>query len=135
MTTAAAESAFDDLTPTAPEPGAQAEEGLDFDSFARAAEPIAVAELIAEPDPTHPTATHDVSALAGAALAEVEPRLRANIHDTLEKIAWESLGNLSEQIVRQAVERVEQIAWEVIPQLAETLIHEEIRRMKGGEKD
>lgn len=135
VATAADESAFEDLTPAAPEPGPLAVEGLDFDSFAPAAEPIAVTELIAEHEPTQFTATHDVSALAGAALAAVEPRLRESLHDTLEKIAWESLGNLSEQIVRQAVERVEQIAWEVIPQLAETLIHEEIRRMKGGERD
>ena len=65
----------------------------------------------------------------------MSPRLRESLHDTLEKIAWESLGDLSDQIVRQAVARVEQIAWEVIPQLTETLIREEIRRMKGGTDD
>ena len=96
-------------------------------------EPIAATELIAEAQPL--TGTQDASALAGVALAEVEPRLRQNLHDTLEKIAWESLGDLSEQIVSQAVARIEQIAWEVIPELAETLIREEIRRLKGGRED
>ena len=57
--------------------------------------------------------------------------LRNRLHDTLEKIAWEAFGDVTEQVVRQALERVEKVAWEVIPQLAETLIREEIRRMKG----
>jgi CheY-like chemotaxis protein len=77
--------------------------------------------------------THDPAALAGMALADITPRLRQELHDTLEKIAWESFGPLAEQLVRQMVERMERIAWEVIPQLAETLIREEIRRMKGEE--
>ena len=64
-------------------------------------------------------------------LASVSAELRDRLHDTLEKIAWEAFGDVTEQIVRQALERVEKIAWEVIPQLAETLIREEIRRMKG----
>jgi CheY-like chemotaxis protein len=80
-------------------------------------------------------ASHDPAALAGVALAEITPRLRAELHDTLEKMAWESFGDLADQIVRQAVERVEQIAWEAVPQLAETLIREEIRRLKGEAED
>lgn len=75
--------------------------------------------------------THDPAAAAGVALAEIEPQLRASIHDTLEKIAWESLGHVAEQVIEQAVERIEKAAWEVIPQLAETMIREEIRRLKG----
>lgn len=68
----------------------------------------------------------------GAALqaATVSPEMRDQIHATIEKIAWEAMGDLSEQIVQQVVARVEAIAWEVIPQMAETLILEEIRRMK-----
>ena len=68
---------------------------------------------------------------ARAALDSVTPKLREQLHDTIEKIAWESFGTITDEIVRQAVDRVETIAWEVIPQLAETLIREEIRRMKG----
>jgi len=64
-------------------------------------------------------------------LEALAPQLRAQLHDTLEKIAWESFSSATEQIVRQALERVEAIAWEVIPQMAETLVREEIRRMKG----
>jgi hypothetical protein len=68
---------------------------------------------------------------ADAVLEALAPQLRAQLHDTLEKIAWESFSSVTEQIVRQALERVETIAWEVIPQMAETLVREEIRRMKG----
>jgi hypothetical protein len=73
----------------------------------------------------------EASALAESAVEALGPRLRAQLHDTLEKVAWESLSDVTDQIVRQAVERIEAIAWEVIPQMAETLIREEIRRMKG----
>jgi hypothetical protein len=69
---------------------------------------------------------------ADALLEALAPQLRAQLHDTLEKIAWESFSSVTEQIVRQALERVEAVAWEVIPQMAETLVREEIRRMKGG---
>ena len=68
-------------------------------------------------------------------LEALAPQLRAQLHDTLEKIAWESFSSVTEQIVRQALERVEAIAWEVIPQMAETLVREEIRRMKGEPTD
>jgi CheY-like chemotaxis protein len=63
--------------------------------------------------------------------AELSPELRGQLHETLEKVAWEAFGDLSERIVREAVQRVEQVAWDVIPRLAETLIREEIRRLKG----
>jgi CheY-like chemotaxis protein len=68
-------------------------------------------------------------------LAEIAPQLREQLHDTLEKIAWESFSDVTERIVRQALERVESVAWEVIPQLAEALVREEIRRMKGEQDD
>jgi len=64
---------------------------------------------------------------------DLTPVMRDRIHDTLEKVAWEAFADLSDDIVRQLMERVEQIAWEVIPQMAETLIQDEIRRMKGEE--
>ncbi|MDH3213548.1 MAG: hypothetical protein OEM05_13780, partial [Myxococcales bacterium] len=80
----------------------------------------------AEPAPAGAPATS-----AEAALSEISPRLRQQLHDTLENIAWESFSDVTEKIVRQAVEKVEAIAWEVIPHLAETLVREEIRRMKG----
>jgi CheY-like chemotaxis protein len=69
------------------------------------------------------------------ALSAIAPALREQLHDTLEKIAWESFSDVTEKIVRQAVEKVETIAWEVIPQLAEMLVREEIRRMKGESED
>ena len=72
---------------------------------------------------------------ADAVLDEITPKLREEVHDTLEKIAWESFGPATEKIVHEIVDRVEQIAWEVIPQLAETLIKAEIRRMKGEDED
>jgi CheY-like chemotaxis protein len=91
------------------------------------------AELYAEPAPAEAADSPAVSAAepADALMAAIEPELRQQLHDTLEKIAWESFGDLTEAIVRQSVERVESIAWEVIPRMAETLIQEEIRRMKS----
>jgi CheY-like chemotaxis protein len=111
-------------------------------------EPIAVAvdedapadlaaELYAEPVPAEVAETPAASAAepADGLMAEIGPELRQQLHDTLEKIAWESFGDLTDAIVRQSVERVESIAWEVIPRMAETLIQEEIRRMKADPED
>jgi CheY-like chemotaxis protein len=97
---------------------------------------LVVSEPEPEPEPksrTRPAPDPDaeVAALAESAVDAVGSRLRVQLHDTLEKAAWESLSDVTDQIVRQAVERIEAIAWEVIPQMAETLIREEIRRMKG----
>jgi CheY-like chemotaxis protein len=69
--------------------------------------------------------------VADEALAQIAPALRAQLHETLEKIAWEAFGNVTETIVEQAVERLEKVAWEVVPKLAETLILEEIRKLKA----
>ena len=86
---------------------------------------------VPQDEPPRVSADHDPAAIAGIALAEIEPQLREQLHDTLEKIAWENLGSVTEQIISQAIERIERAAWEVIPEMAETLIREEIRRMKG----
>jgi CheY-like chemotaxis protein len=91
--------------------------------------PPAPAGPAEEPQPL--ASAHDAGFQAADPLEQIAPRLREQLHDTLEKIAWESFGDVTEQIVRTALERVEQIAWEVIPEMAETLIREEIRRMKG----
>jgi CheY-like chemotaxis protein len=56
--------------------------------------------------------------------------MREQLAETLEKIAWEAFSDLSDQVVREVLQRVETIAWEVIPQLTETIIREEIRRLK-----
>jgi CheY-like chemotaxis protein len=70
---------------------------------------------------------------APAASPDLSPLLRQQLHETLEKIAWEALGDVAERLVRDAVARVEEVAWEVIPRMAETLIQEEIRKLKRGE--
>jgi CheY-like chemotaxis protein len=57
---------------------------------------------------------------------------RAELHDMLEKIAWDSFAPVTEKIVREAIAKIEQVVWEVVPKLAETLIQEEIRKLKGG---
>jgi hypothetical protein len=96
-------------------------------------DPVVTGEslVVTEPSDPHHSLQVEVAAQAESVLENIEPQLHAQIHDTLEKIAWESFGNLTEEIIKQAVERVEAIAWETIPKLAETLIQEEIRRMKG----
>jgi hypothetical protein len=105
---------------------------------------VLAAELYSEPDPAEAPAAPAASPAEPAAnpaksgdalMAAIEPELRQQLHDTLEKIAWESFGDLTDTIVRQSVERVEKIAWEVIPRMAETLIEEEIRRMKAESED
>jgi hypothetical protein len=98
---------------------------------------VLAAELYSEPDPAEAPAAPAASPAepVNALLAAIEPELRQQLHDTLEKIAWESFGDLTDTIVRQTVERVEKIAWEVIPRMAETLIEEEIRRMKAESED
>jgi len=75
------------------------------------------------------------AAAADSVLAEITPQLREGIHDTLEKIAWESFGAITEKVVAEVVDRVERVAWEVIPQLTETLVKAEIRRLKGESDD
>ncbi len=63
---------------------------------------------------------------------QIAPALRVELHETLEKIAWESFGQLTDRIVQEVIERVESVAWDVVPKLAEALIQEEIRKLKGG---
>jgi len=81
------------------------------------------------PVPTPPAPS--AAAAAAAAPAELSGAMRDQVHTTIEKIAWEALGDVSERIVKEAVARIEQVAWDVIPRLAETLIREEIRKLKG----
>jgi hypothetical protein len=69
------------------------------------------------------------AAASGAPASPVDSRA---IHESLEKVAWEAFGPLSEQIMQEVVKRVEAIAWEVLPQLAERLIREEIAQLKKG---
>jgi len=92
---------------------------------------------VAPPLPTPaPRATgDDAAARADAALARITPDLREAMHDTLEKIAWEAFGDVTDKIVREVVDRVEKVAWEVVPQLTETLIKAEIQRLKGDSED
>lgn len=97
--------------------------------------PAPIAAPPARSPATRPASPPSDAAIADAALARVAPALRAQLHDTLEKMAWEAFGSAAETIIQQAVERIEKVAWEVVPRLAETLILEEIRRLKGGDED
>jgi CheY-like chemotaxis protein len=119
---------------------------------ARAAQPMAIEPFAAEPfvarpvaeDPFEAEPWDDDDSFPGPAIAErpavsapamapsVSPEMRAELRDTLEKIAWDAFAPVTEKIVREALAKIEQVAWEVVPKLAETLIQEEIRRLKGG---
>ena len=57
------------------------------------------------------------------------------MHATLERIAWEAMGDLSERVIKETLGRIESIAWEVIPQMAETMIREELARITQTEDD
>ena len=77
----------------------------------------------------------DPATVTASLLADIEPQVRKQLHDTLEKVAWDSFSDVTDKIVREALKKVEAVAWEVIPQLAEHLVREEIRRMKGEPGD
>ncbi len=83
------------------------------------------------PAPIEPEVMATDYGMAAGGGPDVSPVLRQQIHETLEKVAWEAFADLSDSIVRQVLQRVESVVWEIVPQMAETLIQEEIRRMKG----
>ena len=104
------------------------------------AEPMADSEPAMAPMIEPPAAETEVQEAPWAepstepvAAESLSPHLQQELSETLEKIAWDAFGPVTEKIVQQALERVEQVVWEVVPQLAETLIREEIRRLKAGE--
>jgi CheY-like chemotaxis protein len=61
--------------------------------------------------------------------------LRMQLHDTIERAAWEAFGPLSEEIVKQVVQRFEAIAWEIVPQMAEKMISEMLARVSDDADD
>lgn len=93
------------------------------------AAPVAFAAAPVADERVEPTAIADET----DALPVMPLALQERVHETLERIAWEAMGDLSERVVKEALNRIEAIAWEVIPQMAETLIREEIDRMKDGD--
>ena len=76
----------------------------------------------------------DERAMHDTQQSDLSPLMRTQLHETLERVAWEALADLNDTIIKQVVERVEAVAWEVIPQMAEVLVKEEIRRMKDEEE-
>lgn len=88
-------------------------------------------EESAEPD-ARPTAPLPVvtrpADLARVAAPMIDSALMSQ---TLEKVAWEAFGSLSEQVVNEVRKRVEAVVWEVVPQMCERLIREEIERLKA----
>jgi CheY-like chemotaxis protein len=89
------------------------------------------AETDAEPSTDRREATGLGVESSAAAARKLSPELRDELRDAIEKIAWEAFGQLTEQLVKDAVTRVEQVAWEVVPQMTEALLEEEIRKLKG----
>jgi CheY-like chemotaxis protein len=73
----------------------------------------------------------EAAASSSTSAADLSPLAREQLHDALEKIAWEAFSDVTEQIVKEALERIERVAWEVIPQMAEALVREEIRKLRG----
>ncbi len=87
----------------------------------------------ADPETHAVTQTAPVEAPSDAAPPVLSPELERQVHDAVEKMAWDAFGDLSERLIKEAVERIERVAWEVIPKMAETLIQEEIRKLKGND--
>ena len=102
------------------------------DAPAPPAEPALEVETLAE------SLMHDTPPPPAASerpAPDLSPLMREQLHEALEKVAWETFGDVAERIVQDALARVEEVAWEVIPKMAEALIQEEIRKMKGGGDD
>jgi len=84
-----------------------------------------------EPDP-RPAAPLAARAAAPERARVAPPAIdSALLSQTLEKVAWEAFGSLSEQVVNEVRKRVEAIVWEVVPQMCERLIRDEIARLKA----
>jgi hypothetical protein len=151
------ESAEGDAAPSET-PGAAAEEASSWDedpeSLSQSALerlPEASAEAPADPMPEPPAAPMPTAIPVEAppsASATVEPKtapaqpvaasalpaeLQERMHATLERIAWEAMGDLSERVIKETLGRIESIAWEVIPQMAETMIREELERIASSD--
>ena len=119
-----------DAAPYAAEPIDDEADALPADLLDAEYEPLELAPPYADREPVaHPAPASP----AGMAADALTPAMREELRDTLEKIAWDAFGQVTEKVVREAIERIERAAWEVVPKLAETLIQEEIRRLKGGE--
>jgi len=104
-------------------------EALDMD------DPFAPAPELVEPGLGEPweEASFEAPAADEGSVPVAAPGLaRADLHDMIEKIAWDAFAPITEKIVREAIARLEQVAWEVVPKLAEAVIQEEIRKLKGG---
>lgn len=59
----------------------------------------------------------------------LEPAEARAVRDSIEKLAWDAFGPISEQLVREVVKKIEEIAWDVVPQLAEKIVQQEIKRL------
>ncbi len=68
-------------------------------------------------------------ATQGAVQSGLEPAQAQAVRDSIEKLAWDAFGPISEQLVREVVKKIEEIAWDVVPQLAEKIVQQEIRRL------
>ncbi|HTO53495.1 MAG TPA: response regulator [Myxococcota bacterium] len=86
-----------------------------------------VGPLLAEAD-TLPPPMRRAPAPASRSAGVVDSQVLAQ---SVEKVAWEAFGALSEQVVGEVLKRVEAVVWEVVPQLCERLIREEIARLKA----
>ncbi len=117
--------------PLAPPPDPDPVE-LEADSLIEA-EPVAPFEA-AEPPAPAPAAQLGAPDEAPQTPMELTPELQGQLRETLERVAWEAFGDVTEQLVKDALERIEKVAWEVIPQMAETLIREEIRKLKASDR-
>ena len=69
------------------------------------------------------------AAALGTARSGLEPAEARAVRDSIEKLAWDAFGPMSEQLVREVVKKIEEIAWDVVPQLAEKIVQQEIKRL------
>jgi len=92
----------------------------------------------AQAEPLYSPVEADPSPVASPSLPdgptpELSSLVREQVQEAIEKIAWEAFSQVTESIVKDAIQKVEKVAWEVVPQLTEALIREEIRKLKEEE--
>ena len=129
--------------PPCPKPAPTRSESDPFSPWPAEPEDLPEVELVSElPPEADPEADPDLLLAAAEEAPEpaatsspdLSPLIREQLHHSLERIAWDAFSDVTEQIVKEALERIERVAWEVIPQMAEALIREEIRKLTDEEE-
>ena len=87
------------------------------------------------------TVEQQVSSVVSAADIQqmIHAHLGPTVKDTVEKVLWESIPQLSEKLLREILEgvlssltkEIEKVMWETVPDLAEAMVSREIEKIRS----